>query len=139
MSLSGPKLQSQSQFLIDTIHSNLLNHVEGEDNVISQEKIDKREKIEDSNFSDLRQTSLGHHTLRNTRLLLFQNNWKNQGLKGFILNVRKIKIVKKVVERLNQMSFFRKPTNLKKYHYNLFDDKTINPFEEEKKVIYIIC
>ena len=136
MSISGPKLQPKSHLMIGSIHSNLLNHVEDEDNVISQDIIYKREKIEDSNIFD-HQTSFGH-TMRNTRLLLFQNNWKNQGLKGFILNVRKIKIVNKVVERLKQMSFFRKPTNLKKYHYNLFDDKTINTFAKEKKVIYLI-
>ena len=136
MSLSGPKLQSKS--LIKNIHSNLLNHVEDEDNVISQEKIDKRDRIEDPIFSDIHKTSFGHNALRNTQLLLFQNNWKKQGLKGFILNVRKIKIVNKVVERLKQMTFFRKPTNLKKYHYDLFDDKTINPFSTENNVIYII-
>ena len=138
MSLSGPKMPSKSHFLIESIHSNLLNHVEDEDNVISQENMDKIEKIETSNFCDIHKTSLEHHALRNTQLLLFQNNWKKQGLKGFILNVRKIKIVNKVVERLKQMTFFRKPTNLKKYHYDLFDDKTINPFSTENNVIYII-
>lgn len=139
MSLNGPKLQSKTHFIIESIHSNLVNHSECEDNVISQEKIDKREKIEDPNVSDLHQNSFASfgRQLKNTQLLLFQNNWKKQGLKGFILNVRKIKIVKQVVERFKQMSYFRKPTNLKKYHYHLFDDKSINPFATENKVIFI--
>jgi hypothetical protein len=66
-------------------------------------------------------------------------------LHDFLINVKKIQMVKKAVERLKEMSSLRKPEYLKKYHYLLFQDETINPHDNknennviERKIDYFL-
>ena len=51
---------------------------------------------------------------------------------NFFVQMKKMKIVKKIIEIFKDHSSKRKPEKLTKFHYQLLDDFTMNPFMQVK-------
>lgn len=126
MTSCGPKLKNSK---VDHIFSNLVLHCEDEDNVLQNERNFSKPKLSSSTQQNLSNYIIS--TRRESRINI------PIGLKGplhdFILNVKKIKIVKKAAEKLKEISSLRKPEYLKRYHYGLLNDETIDPYAANKE------
>ena len=129
MSSCGPKLIKTK---VDHIFSNLILHSEDEDNVII--KNERSFSKPELSYSTLQNFSNYYVSARRGSRINIQTPIKGP-LNAFILNVKKIQIVKKAAEKLKEMSSLRKPEYLKKYHYGLFEDETINPYAENQEVV----
>ena len=121
----GPKLD-ENKSKVDHIFSNLILHGEDEDNVVFQnERNFSKHELSFSTHNN----NISNYFISTKRGSKSYNQSSVKGpLYDFLLNVKKIKIVKRAAEKLKEMSCLRKPEYLKRYHYGLFNDETINPY-----------
>jgi hypothetical protein len=118
MSLSGPHLDLKHTYTeLSCVQKHL--HMNG-----VQEETFKFENEQHSSLPSVTPRRPGGASQLKNIILRSKKNF------NFIAQMKNLNVVKKAINNFKNFNSSKKPEKLNKFHYDIFDDLTINPFSE---------